>query len=1240
MYLPSDQKEWYELGRADVIAIIEELNAHVKSVYGIDSLLEWVPRWRSVFRRRMKHSFSLSSEAKLQVENVDCQQLTFYPKKSELYRFACVIDQIDELAGYERLAYLFAIRAPTNDWTLLDWTSSTIHALNERFALDLSQLSRKNDSESGDFKPDPKLLREQARDYLGFFCSFFGSEDANNTIAPSLIPSTLDDFGLKNSLQSLQEIADKRKLQIFSPSKKDVNESDQFDLPAIKSKENKHDVAGRAVANSNDADKKSIDKIIVDEFKKRNDSNHPSHDEQKCESSQSGKGIYCFKDVLVWYRNDLFSAQFSVTSEGQVDRDTYKPIPGATNLTMPRWLARNVYSASIPVPLLCREQKREEIMAQELLARIKQRIELPTDRMMPIRLRGLRILDAIKLSGKFSRPVHLENIEFMDEVILDDAIFEHSLKLINCHFLGQLSARNITIKSAFRLDDSYFYGAINKGFSKSGISVDEKALTTLDLQSLDAQGGVFADRVIVFGRVLAQWARIKGGMHARGLQVYFREKVDDASIELLDFSYMQIDGPLDLRGVPLTETAFDVQRTVIGGNAVMQGFCAYQAQLDGISIDGDLNLASCRITSTLTMSIIPYAKDFWRPYIKQGFHAEFAQIGMLDIRGCWIGESLRLTGLQLDDSLFTGLADRFRTRISGGIEISGAKIGGDIDLGGAEILGEFHFITGRCTRLLMDVEAWIEQKPDEVIPRICSTEVSGVLLQDLQIDAGVALAGIQVSFNKSGEKAGNYIARNFIAHGTRLRGGFRFWREDGRERLGHRFDQLLSQFRPQVTDKDKIKATFNLIKDEVIDQIRACIHGNLDLRGIHTGDSINLGRCRVKGSIRLENAHVGGNLRAFIEDDKRVCEVRVFEAEDFRADIAHIEGDVDLRGLKVNSLIALDLQVSGSILLACPEASKDGQSKGQYADITDTINLEGMHTAAQVVLSSKNLASKKNDATQPARINLARCNIGQLIIHDFDESGGQISFPHSVNLLAIKVGDWRLKKDRFSALLEKTKYFDADNYIDIEHRLARIGDKRLANEVYRAMKSRSNDRDDGSIESSIVWERFLRCFDRLLYWLRWDLLLDRLNWLFSGHGTVPALMVIWLIFWMFPVIWVLTDSRNVEFILTVSHEKKSGYPYSDGKKYDLEQDWNWEKAIGLSMSYAIPFYGSRPDVVRARLNGGTCLWGADSQTETENDSCDDLTFSPHGIAMFFSVIQFILWVMIAANLPTIVRRRS
>jgi len=135
----------------------------------------------------------------------------------------------------------------------------------------------------------------------------------------------------------------------------------------------------------------------------------------------------------------------------------------------------------------------------------------------------------------------------------------------------------------------------------------------------------------------------------------------------------------------------------------------------------------------------------------------------------------------------------------------------------------------------------------------------------------------------------------------------------------------------------------------------------------------------------------------------------------------------------------------------------------------------------------------------------------------------------------------------------------------------------------------------------------------------------------------------------------LRNVDNVEFagVTTAGHDVR---PISNGRPYDLDRDWDWVKAAGLASTYAIPFL-AKEDLVRARRTGHVCVdgwpWMATSSAKDERRvstpalapgelPCDHgfvVPAAPHSVAMMFSTLQGILWILVAANLPVIARRR-
>lgn len=150
------------------------------------------------------------------------------------------------------------------------------------------------------------------------------------------------------------------------------------------------------------------------------------------------------------------------------------------------------------------------------------------------------------------------------------------------------------------------------------------------------------------------------------------------------------------------------------------------------------------------------------------------------------------------------------------------------------------------------------------------------------------------------------------------------------------------------------------------------------------------------------------------------------------------------------------------------------------------------------------------------------------------------------------------------------------------------------------------------------------------------------NWIFTHGRTKPGLMFLWLFLLSLPAIIIACDNRNIiapnETVSTQKSSTHEAYEVTTIVKRDgcpvtqhvIEQDWNYFKSLGIAATYAVPFYQSaKIDEAKLRTTGCTYVWGG------------TITWaSPHDIPQIFSMLQFALWILIAANLPAIIRRRS
>jgi hypothetical protein len=1188
----------------------------------------------------------------LPVTEVSRRRLTFYPEGWNAYRVACAIDDVMELSGYQTRAFAFAVCGPervAESCTLIDWKSAPLHRLNELVGLDLSRLDS-----------------DQVREYLMFFCTFIGGEQGSSgAIAPFFLPNHASVFAWDETLEDFETLARRRRLEMFAPMD-DPNRADDFDLPEtaktlgstspgdkpIGPAPGDQEAAQRAVAGAFAAypgtprflPSTSPAEAAGDTVALVGNDQAPEADSQSAAARPASSPQWTAQyEGLVWYGASLFMAKFSLERLGGVEMLSDEPVSGATALPMPRW---EVQRGPGDVWLLCRQLKREALTTTELLERIKidikQSSAISGHAVARVRLRGLRVQDRFERAIVFKGPVRLLDIEFTHDVVLDDSIFERSLELLDCRFLQRLSGRDVTVKGALRLDGSHIDGAVAQGAS----SAKKRQPPVLDLRGLIVERGLFVDRLTVFGRLRGEWIRVGGTVRARGMQIHPRNADLDGD-SAVDLSHARIDGPLDLAGyVAKQREPGGRRRTLLGGNAKLGGLICAQADLNGIRVRGSLDLSSCLVKERLRVSVTPVDSErdtWWRARIDREFILDRSQVGRIEMQGCQTDRNFNARELQLSGSLFAGLAGdrtlgRFRTLVGGDFIGSGANIRGDLELDGARVGGQIVFMTGHLGRLRANVNAWATVDPSSGrwASHLCASEVEGVILQDVSVAASIQLIGIQL--RQSSER---YGAGSLFAHAVRLGAGLRFWRGEVSVEL---LRQALLGLAPTdgLTDDDRTHAAKRL--DKLIEGVSASIPGTLDLSEIRTGDATNLSRLSVGGAVNLSNARIEGDLFASFEAGRRSS-----SANGFNADMAHVGGDVDVRGLLIGNkdFSARDADVTGQLLFATAPArtltSTGNSADGGHALVSaGRLDLEGAR-AARIVVSSANIATEVSGGDRKAAIALSRGRFGQLTVLGFEHYASRrppSRFPCSIDLSAINVGDWDINPDTESlALLEATapRWFDARNFVEIEQRLAKIGSKDKADQVYRRMR-------------------------RLGARTRVARFTNRLNGGFSGNGTRPALMLLWLIVAMLPVIYVLKNPVNVEFPGGTTVDGKDARPVSDGRHYDLDADWGVVKATELASTYALPFLGAKPDVVRARLIGDTCIdylvsWpaprpptspshtagqGPVPQAAGDSARCSHgFTFPipPHAIAMIFSTVQFFLWVSVAANLPVIARRR-
>jgi hypothetical protein len=609
-------------------------------------------------------------------------------------------------------------------------------------------------------------------------------------------------------------------------------------------------------------------------------------------------------------------------------------------------------------------------------------------------------------------------------------------------------------------------------------------------------------------------------------------------------------------------------------------------------------------------------------------------VNLLHLDGCYIGGDLVANEFVVSSSIFAEMSNSFRCRIGGGLQISGASVGGGIEIEGIHVANEIVMITGKCTRLRASCGIWSNDGHAEFAP----ADIGGILLDSVTVTAGVSLIAARVRTTTNG------YAEGVLMRGVRMGGEFSLWSDGSDKRLR----KLAGQKGLRVTDA-------------VFTTLQAVIDGDVDLRGLHAGD-VHLSGARISGRVCLDNADISGSIRAV---DHGLTSIHTApgteEHPSFEARNAKVGGDVDLWTLSTSGdIVANGLEARGNVRLLAPRrpapeaiAALSHQER-PAARCGGRIHLEGI-AASKLAVTAENIVKEQiGSARDKAAFLLARARLGQLEIQGFRAAAlRRLTLPVTCDLSRIEVSDWQLgdwRKDprrEVRALLASTVPFDRNVYITLEERLAKLDYRRAANQTWRRM----------------VW--------RGSSWWKWPLLL--VNQIVSGLGTLPGLLILWFVVSMGPVAGVLWDPRNISFPAQQGIEQNSKVqpqsaatqerdPRDETVKQDKLARWDGLKALGLTVSYAAPVFLNPEGTSRpvARDSGPSCvsgwpqwpdsLWAFVVKHESAPEcgssgnsavlGLGDQRPTPFTVAYGMALIQRVLWLFVAANLPAIIRRRK
>ncbi|SHF62443.1 hypothetical protein SAMN02745148_03128 [Modicisalibacter ilicicola DSM 19980] len=912
----------------------------------------------------------------------------------------------------------------------------------------------------------------------------------------------------------------------------------------------------------------------------------------------------------------------NTNSIDRINALSYRP-----RLLFPRHEIRQLSNG---IQLLCQKKKRERISAEHLFRLIGKSAKEGEGKVFDdqnnchVELSNLYITskEAIRFVHRLDLSLTLIDVKFAGDVVLDNCIITGSIMFRSCHFYQGFSAKDATIKGSLTLNDCFIDGGTN-------VDTPKRLKPALALHGLKIHNSFFADRLRVHGRIRAQWMQIGNIFSARGLRVFPRPEPYDQdaghSKAVVDFRHTRVSGPMDLSSQVADGgggSPQENQRTRLQGDCLLSGVKAEVLQMNGVFVKGDLHLMSAQIESAVEFDCIS-STDLphlgWRTQIEGDLEMAYLHCEYINGRGIRVSGDLNLCESEIEHSchLDIGFRNSARTLIQGNLILDGTRTKGDIDLCGARIKGELRLVSGSCQRLIANV-TWrktqyfhdnsVSQEPEERIQDRLELVPTWVQKDVVLLDCCLGtLSMVGISIDDS------ITTNNLVVNGR-----VRFW--------GSRRKIFL---REQIQENLNNEGwSYNALNESIESKMRDIIShvDSIDFRTLYAEGGLNLSKIcnsnvrEIDNAIMLDNATIKNNLVILTEnaDDiktRLIGNITIHEA--------NIEGELDARGLQVisGSFMASNMRVSGAVWLA----SGNEQSQGDEQELEEpklevkkSIVLQGL-VAPKLVIDGHSIL----DHDHPdACIDLSGARINNLVIKNLAPP-----FPVPLNLQAIQVNNWGIKPEECLTLLHGThlpgrkSYFDARNYVDIESRLSVIGEIQLANKVYRKMAKQLST--DGS--RNLTWRKLIFCLDKA----------------FSLNRTQPLLMFFWLALMTFFSFLFLSDHRNIEEIGADRQELVNTYLQ--------EERWNNWKALGLAVSYAIPFYGgAKYETTRARILGSTCNPFDETDNPNNNNQpllcrplCQSgLSLSPHDLAQTISIFQFILWIFLAANLPAIIRRRN
>ncbi|MDO9467595.1 MAG: hypothetical protein Q7J36_09860 [Thiobacillus sp.] len=1139
---------------------------------------------------------------------------------------------------------------------LINWNALTIYAFNsETGLLDLGATEERAQGKCTD----------RVRDYLRFFSGFIQGENGPFLCVESAQELKLDDAtAMPDMFQLLKDGG-------YVPGIDDFDEPRHSDTPSAPSLPGEFTPEAIHCACA-DAPQPGVDPVAPDlQGGEREPFSPPTVTSFDCESR-------------VIYGDLCFAARLSIDASGIVEM--HEDFPIAQNAA---WAAYETREARNGTVLLLRRAARRQMLADELWQTISRAgvgmvpLDLPEPRSSAdqlaasaartIEFNNLRIVGTCDFKGLSAVvPIEFRHVEFMDDLVLDEARFSHSLSFSRCMFARRVSLRSARLQGGLTVSDCKLLG-----------HRDAPVEYALSLQGLQSGGDVTLTDCRITGPMNFRMMQTGGSVLVSRLRHLRRSgnamlnlPQDDPLAMCLDMSLMRVGGTWrfeDKVGAGGFKRAREPMHSSLCGQMVGKQSSTPEILIDGLKVTGGMNLAALECSGDVMLSDMhigrPHTEnqaanadshvvlnnssvqglaltrvrvDGWlqlaSAHVSDMVQFESIRLGgNLDMTGCICGglsahDAHVAKTLELGSCVMSGMCMLTDSHIGNNLILSGGKFASDVDLTDTSILGNLHFFTGQVGRLMV--------ADSSVQERVLSLQPGSTRERPPQPLAGAGTAGLGRPTRKV--RVGGAMISNVMADQIGFVGIDFFGGNDCRYGISGSVQLDFVTVKASLsffinTERFILPERFSCqdLSTQVAESIRlrnCAVGGHLILSNTLAAGQISITDCTLDGDLRMEGAHALSTHCGSLDLENTT-----------------IGRDADLTGLDCR-LSQLELRTREAGMPARVQDATTGLQPFREGINGRGLTVRGrmllVPEAADIDSSSAAAFTAKPDAKEsgriPGKVDLSNSELNMLRLcgdifrdpHASARDGPDVKFfgarvrlfdlaqpfPEQVDMRGLRVERWHgLEGDAYLSMLRRMVPLDTSVYTAVEHSLRIEGQDAMADKVYRAMRRRmvypwlKSPQEKTGASGAARWARVFL-----------ELLKDGS----SGFWTNPWRLLYLLIL---PLWLVALAAGSVPENFVAQDEtgraNRACLPV--------------EGAMARSLTYAVPIIDVQKD--RDKTSGAECVLRTSGSTHLGNFAGRRWIvphMSPHAVMLTVAILGWILWPLFLIGLSGLVRGRA